>query len=332
VTSAVGLSPALGAFLAGLLLGETAYRHQLEVDIEPFKGILLGLFFMTVGTSLDVLALAAAPLSYLAALIALLVVKGVIVFAAARLFGLDTPISVETAFVLAGAGEFAFVAFKLASEQQLIDATLYQFVISVAALAMLTIPVLAAAGRRMAVAVTNKKAGDQHGIQAVDGGELSEHVIIGGFGRVGRTVARVLDAEKIPFVALDIDADRVAASRQAGLPVYYGDASRREILERIGAAEARAFLVTTNEPYSTERMVRSILAAWPEATIHARALDADHARQLTALGVKDVVPEALEGSLLLAGRILASVGMPDDAVDARLSVAREAEIQRLGDN
>jgi CPA2 family monovalent cation:H+ antiporter-2 len=168
------------------------------------------------------------------------------------------------------------------------------------------------------------------GLEGFDGGSLSGHVVIGGFGRVGRTVARVLDAERIAFVALDLDADLVATHRRAGLPVFYGDASRREILERVDGERARAFVVTTDEPLATERMVKAILTAWPDASIHARALDAEHAEKLADIGVKDVVPEALEGSLILAGRILSDVGMPDDAIDARLDVAREAEIRRLG--
>lgn len=333
LTNAVGLSPALGAFLAGLLLGETEYRHQIDVDIEPFKGILLGLFFMTVGTSVDVVAIAASPMTYLAALVGLLIVKGVVFYGAARAFGLDSVVSIEAAFVLAGAGEFAFVTFKLASGEQLLDGTEYQFLVTVTALAMLAIPVLEVLGRRVATAVGRRRAGDlagSVGVEGFDGGSLSGHVVIGGFGRVGRTVGRVLDAERIPFVALDLDADLVATQRRAGLPVFYGDASRREILERVGGERARAFVVTTDEPLATERMVKAVLTAWPDASIHARALDAEHAEKLAGIGVKDVVPEALEGSLILAGRILSDVGMPEDAIDARLSVAREAEVRRLG--
>lgn len=332
LTSVAGLSPALGAFLAGLLLGGTEYRHQIEVDIEPFKGILLGLFFMTVGTAVDVIAIADAAWAYAGAIVALLLIKAAIIFGAARLFGLGTPVSIEAAFVLAGAGEFAFVAFKLAFGEQLLDNAEYQFLVTVAALAMLTIPILEVVGRRTAAIVESWHEAERSGLDALDQDSLGEHVIIGGFGRVGRAVGRVLDAERISFVALDLDADLVAAQRRAGIPVFYGDASRREILERVGAAKARAFVVTTDEPYATERMVKAILAAWPEASIHARALDAEHAQRLSDIGVKDVVPEALEGSLILAGRILAEVGMPEDAIDARLNVAREAEVRRLGVN
>lgn len=332
VTSAVGLSPALGAFLAGLLLGETEYRHQIEVDIEPFKGILLGLFFMTVGTSVDLIAIGNAPFNYLGAFAGLLIVKWLIIFGVARLFRLGTAVAAETAFVMAGAGEFAFVTFKLASEEQLLNTNEYSFLTTVAALTMLAIPLMEIAGRKFAAGVERRRANEDNGLDSVDSESLSDHVIIGGFGRVGRTVARVLATERVPFVALDLDADLVAEERRAGHPVFYGDASRHEILERVGAARARTFVVTTNEAYATERMVRSILAAWPGAAIHARALDAEHAAKLAELGVRDVVPEALEGSLLLARRVLEGIGMPDDAVDTRLSVAREAEIKRLEQN
>lgn len=297
LTSAVGLSAALGAFLAGLLLGGTEFRHQLEVDIEPFKGLLLGLFFMTVGMSLDIVAIAAAPISYLAAVVALLIAKGIVVFGGARLLGLEIPVSVEAAFVLAGAGEFAFVAFTLANSEHLLDHSVYQFVVSVAALAMFAIPAMAVLGQKIGSIIEHRLAGSRDGVGAVDKSALSDHVIIGGFGRVGRTVARVLDAEQIAFVALDLDIDLVSAQRKAGRPVFYGDASRREILERVGGAHARGFVVTTDNPEATERMVRAILSAWPDATVHARALDGDHASELSALGVRDVVPEALEGSL-----------------------------------
>ncbi len=330
LTGAVGLSPALGAFLAGLLLGESEYRHQLEVDIEPFKGLLLGLFFMTVGMSLDLTALALAPASYVGAVLALILVKLLVIFAVARLFGISAPVAVEAGFALAGAGEFAFVAFTLALREGVIDPAFHQFVVSVAALSMIAIPALAIVGRRVATALQNRAANARHGVDGIEAEQtLTDHVVIGGLGRVGQAVARILDAEQIPYVAVDMKADLVSAKRKAGEPVYFGDASRREILEKLGGANARAFVVTPDKPEAAEQMVKAILDAWPRATIHARALDSDHARRLTAIGVRDVVPETLEGSLQLAGRVLAGIGMPDDAIDARLDVAREAEIRRL---
>jgi K+:H+ antiporter len=329
LTSAVGLSSALGAFLAGLLLGGSEYRHQLEVDIEPFKGLFLGLFFMTVGMSLDLTTLADAPGSFLGAVLALLVVKAAIIYGIARVFGIARPVAAESALVLAGAGEFAFVAFQLAAIEKLFDPSFQDFVVSVAALSMIAIPLLAILGRRVAARLEQRAEEAQNSVDGIDGATLSDHVIIGGFGRVGRTIARVLEAEKIPYLALETDARLVSERREEGLPVFYGDASRREILESVGGATARWFVVTTDKPEVTERMVRSILSAWPKAIIHARAIDMDHARQLTEIGVTDVVPEALEGSLQLAGLILAKIGMPDDAISGRLEIARAAEIRRL---
>lgn len=330
LTGAVGLSPALGAFLAGVLLGESEYRHQLKVDIEPFKGLLLGLFFMTVGMSLDLAALAATPFAFLFALVGLLVFKAAVAFSVARAFAIPTAVAIEVGFTLAGAGEFALVAFTLAEREQLMDPPVHQFVVAVAALSMLTIPVLALIGRQLGALATSRRAERRHGTDGVVTDALADHVVIGGFGRVGQTLGRILDVEQVPFIAVDLDADIVEKQRRAGRPVFFGDACRREILERLGGAEARSFVITTDDAAAGERMARAILAYWPKATIHARALDGDHARRLMAIGVTNVVPEALEASLQLAGRVLGGFGLPDDAVDARLNVAREAEIQLLG--
>jgi CPA2 family monovalent cation:H+ antiporter-2 len=283
---------------------------------------------MTVGMTLDVAVLASFPLVIFGALFGLLVVKGAIAFGAARIFRVDTPVAVEVAFLLAGAGEFAFVVFTLAGRRDLFPPGVQVFVVTVAALTMIGTPLLAALGRRVAQGLSARRERQKNGVSD-DAEGLTDHVVIGGYGRVGETVGRVLDAESIPYVALDLDAARVAAKRGAGRPVYYGDASRRDILERVGGVNARAFLVTPDSAEAAERMVKAIRAAWPDVPIHARALDADHAQRLAAAGASDVVPEALEGSLQLAGRVLREAGLPDDAVDARLDVQRQAEISRL---
>jgi CPA2 family monovalent cation:H+ antiporter-2 len=329
LTAEVGLSPALGAFLAGILLTESEYRHQLGVDIEPFKGLLLGLFFVTVGMSLEVALFVEMPVTFLGAVVALLVVNILVIYFGARFFGFPVPVAIEVAFVLAGAGEFAFVAFQLAENDNLFEPSFHEFVVSVAALSMIAIPILAFLGRWLGSRVERRDAEAQKSVDGVDGDALADHAIIAGFGRVGRTIARVLEAEKIPYVALDTDAKLVAARRDEGFPVYFGDASRREILESVGGATARWFVLTVEKPEITERTAKAILAAWPRAIIHARALDIDHARQLRELGVTDAVPEALEGSLQLAGLILAKIGLPDDAINDRLGATREVEIRQI---
>jgi CPA2 family monovalent cation:H+ antiporter-2 len=196
---------------------------------------------------------------------------------------------------------------------------------------MFAIPALAALGRRAARRIEAKVGAERHGVEHIHDGEaMQDHVVIGGYGRVGATIGRILDAEEIPFVALDNDADLVAEMRKAGTTVFFGDASRREILDKVGGAGARAFVVTTDAPEAAERMVKAIKESWPQAVILARALDADHALRLKQAGVTDVVPEALEGSLQLAGLVLSQLGMPDESVDARLDAARVNEVRRLG--
>jgi CPA2 family monovalent cation:H+ antiporter-2 len=177
--------------------------------------------------------------------------------------------------------------------------------------------------------VTAQRGKEAHGVESIDAGTFADHVVIGGFGRVGETIARVLDSEQIPYVAIDLNAELVAQKRAAGREIFYGDGTRREILERIGGPAARAFVVTPDKPEAAELMVRAIRDEWPQAPIHARALDPDHAVRLRRAGATSVVPEALEGSLQLAGRVLAELGLPDDTVDERIDQEREAEIKRL---
>jgi voltage-gated potassium channel Kch len=213
----------------------------------------------------------------------------------------------------------------------LMEPSVHQFVVSVAALSMLAIPLLAMMGRRLGAVATRWRAERKLGVDGVDTDSLADHIVIGGFGRVGQTMARVLDAEQVPYVAVDLDAELVEKQRGSGRPVFYGDACRREILEKLGGEAARTFVITTDDPEAGERMARAILSHWPKAAIHARALDGDHARRLMEIGVTNAVPEALEGSLQLAGRVLVGIGLPEDAVDSRIAVAREAEIRLLGD-
>ncbi|MBB5751671.1 cation:proton antiporter [Prosthecomicrobium pneumaticum] len=324
LTDLVGLSDALGAFLAGLLLAETQYRHQLEVDIEPFKDLLLGVFFLWVGVTIDLtFVLRAFPL-VLGCVLAMLALKMVVAWISCRVAIRAAPaVAVEAAFLLAGAGEFAFVLLTLARRDGVIDASLAQLATATAALSMIATPLVAPLGRRLAERLEARRAADRHA--PADGGEaFADHVLIGGFGRFGAAVAAILDAEEVPWVALDRDAGRVERARAAGRPVYFGDASQGEMLARLGAARARAFVVTPDQPEAAERMVRAIAAVRPDAVIHARARDRDHALRLAAGGASDVVQEALESSFRIAGHLLEEIGFPEDAVERRIGEARRA--------
>jgi CPA2 family monovalent cation:H+ antiporter-2 len=327
-TEASGLSMALGAFLAGLLLSESEYRHHIEIDLEPFKGLLLGLFFVTVGTSVDVLVVIAQAGWIALAVVSLLAVKAAILFGVARAFGVAAATAVEVALLLAQAGEFAFVVIGLASASKLLSPELSSAAVAAVGLTMLVTPILAVLARRAAARLEPL----DHAGQAPDAdtAKLEEHVIIGGFGRVGQTIAQLLEREQVPFVALDPDAALVTEQRRRGRAVYFGDASRREILERAGAAHARAFVVTLDAPGAAERMVQSIMTLRKDAAVFARAKDAAHAARLARLGALDVIPEAVEASLQLAGRLLAGLDLPKEVVEKRLAEAREAEAAKLG--
>jgi voltage-gated potassium channel Kch len=328
-TQAAGLSAALGAFLAGLLLASSEYRHQVEVDIEPFKGLLLGLFFMTVGMTVDLSLVWRDLAAIIAAVAGLVVVKAAIVYGVTRLTGVRHVTAVESAIMLAGAGEFAFVLFTLAQREGLLAAADLRFAGTVVAVSMLLTPVLAAAGRRWSARLAMRDR------NVVDGnlgevGSLEGHVIVGGFGRVGETISRLMEAMSTRYVAVDLDARRVAAARSEGRPVYFGDIGRKELLERLGGDKALGFVITSDVPNETDRTVAMIRSSWPDAKIFARAKDPAHAHRLIAIGATDVVPEAAEGSLQLASHVLTGIGLPDQQVIETIDRERAALLNDLG--
>ncbi|MFG1346750.1 cation:proton antiporter [Xanthobacter autotrophicus DSM 431] len=326
LTHAAGLSAALGAFLSGMMLSETAYRHQIEVDLEPFKGLLIGVFFVTVGMGVDFSSLLARLPLVLGATVLLIVLKTAFSFLAARLMGVGKPAAAEMAILLAQTGEFAFVVLGLLSGRGVLTAADAGALVAVVGLSLAATPLLA----RLGLAVGRRLDERDHGELAAAGGLAAEgHVVIGGFGRVGRMVAHVLEEEGVPFVAVDNDPRRVAQERAAGRPVYFGDAGRAEILERLGAEGARAFVVTLDAPSAAERMVAAVRLHWEGTVVIARAKDAEHARRLSALGVVGAIPEATEASLQLAAQLLGMLGLPEETVARRVALARERVRQEI---
>jgi CPA2 family monovalent cation:H+ antiporter-2 len=321
-TAAAGLSAALGAFLAGLLLSETEYRHQIEVDIDPFKGLLLGIFFVTVGTSIDLSVVVRHALAIAAALFILLAVKTAVLYVGARLFAVPRTRAIEVALLLAQAGEFAFVVLGLARRNELLPNDLITSAIAVAGLSMMVTPLLGLLARRLAERLEE----DDHAALGLgpepEARKLEHHVVIGGFGRVGQTVARILEGENVPFVVLDTNGHRVAEHRDAGRPIYYGDASRAELLKLAGARRARAFVVTLDGMQAAERMVEEVLKLRPKAKVFARARDAVHAKRLSELGAVGAVPEAIEASFILAARLMKELDISEDAIARRIAAAR----------
>jgi monovalent cation:H+ antiporter-2, CPA2 family len=326
-TGLAGLSTALGAFLAGLLLSETEYRHQVEIDVAPFKGLLIGLFFITVGMSIDIREVWNHIGVVLAAVAGLLAVKGVLLFIAGRALRVSVAVAAEVAILLAQGGEFAFVVIALGRAGGLLADEVAQVAAAVVGISMMVTPLCAAAGQRLGRRLQH--VDHRHHLPGEDESELRDHVVIGGYGRVGQTIARLLAAENVPFVALDTNGQLVARSRKDGHMCFFGDAGRPELLARVGAEHARAFVVTVNARESAERMVAAARKHCPDAPVFARAVDAEHAARLLALGAVDVIPEAVEASLQLGGRLLEGLGLSDEAVARRLDELREDERARL---
>ncbi|MBP2312446.1 monovalent cation:proton antiporter-2 (CPA2) family protein [Azospirillum soli] len=329
LTERAGLSMALGAFLAGLVIAETEFRHQVEADIEPFRGILLALFFMTVGMTIDLRLILNEAVS-VAGLLALVVVgKALVLAVLCRAFGQAPGQSLQVALGLAQGGEFAFVLFDQAAGLDVLPREVAQLLMVVIALSMAATPFLAAAGRRLAHQMT---AAPQAELQRIEGetADLDQHVLIAGFGRVGQTLGRLLEANRIPYVALDLEPKRVSEGRQRNLPVYFGDAARPDVLKAAGGARARAAVVTLDHPQAAERAVRSLRRLRPDMPIIVRARDGSHRETLEKAGATMVVPEAVEASLQLGGTLLRGIGKPADEVSYVLDLFRDEAYARLG--
>ena len=326
ITYSAGLSVALGAFLAGLLVGETEFKHQTEVDLEPFKGLLLGLFFMTVGMSLDLPVILAQLGWVMAALAGLIAVKLLIAYLACRLFAGGHPISIEAALLLAPAGEFAFVILTAAQAGNAVTPEVATFVAAVAGLSMLLTPLLGQLGRKLAT--RRPQAPDANGMELTDPSGMENHVILAGYGRVGRAVARILQDEDVSIVALDRDPAKVHQARLDGLTAYVGDAARPEILELTGIARADQFIVTVDDPARAEAMVRCARSLHADMLILARAHDGEHAAILEKAGAEHVVPEAVESGLQMAGMALESFGYDTETVRDILAVVRDEDYRR----
>jgi CPA2 family monovalent cation:H+ antiporter-2 len=321
ITGAVGLSMALGAFLAGLLIAETEYRHQVEVDIEPFKGLMLGLFFMSVGMGIDWRVLMETPLLIAASVIGLIAIKAVLNVSLFLLW--KTPIhrAVEAGLLLAQAGEFAFIVVGLAMSLDLLPGSTGQFMLIVASLTMVLTPGLAGLARKLADRIENRQ--NERHPDAVDQMEDMEgHVLIAGFGRVGRMIASILDREGLPYIAIDKDPIIASEARASGLPVRFGDASRLEILQANHVRQAAALVITLGDAKNTELLTQRMREAAPHVPLFVRARDKEQADRLTDAGATAAVPETVEASLQLAARLLEGCGLDDEVIQRRLQLER----------
>ena len=323
-----GLSMLLGAFLAGLLLSETEYRHQVEADIRPFRGLLLGLFFMTVGLAID-LDLVAGRLLDVGLLVAgLLLGKALLISAFCLLFRLPLADALRVGLLLAQGGEFAFVLFHTALNSGILPPSTGQMLMVAVAVSMFATPFLAELGARLAHRL-GREIADETAALTEEAEALSNHVVIAGFGRVGQTVAKVLTAAGVPYIALDLDAARVARCRAAGMPVFYGDASRVDVLAAAGAGRARAAVLTLDQAAAVERALGALHQHYPELRIFVRGRDPEHSRKLQERGATAVVPEAVEASLQLGGIVLQEAGASGEEAARIVQQLREADYAAL---
>lgn len=330
-TAAAGMSMAMGALLAGLLLAETEYRRQIEVLIEPFKGLLLGVFLISMGMTIDLSAIVRTPLLIVGLCLALLAIKSTLTWASARLFNISQRSSLQAGLLLAPGGEFSFIVLGAASVLGVLSSSTAELALIVAALTMATIPFMSMLGKTLEKRMTPKQAIDPALMLPDDLGD-EPRVIIAGYGRVGRVAADMLTRHQIGYIAIDSDPDLVAKARQAGAPVYYGDSTNPEFLHKCGLATAQALVVTMDYAVGAERVVSVARAERADLLIVARARDARHAAKLYAKGATDAVPETVEASLLLSETLLIDLGVPMGYVIASIHDRRaefRAEIQNL---
>ncbi len=333
LTHMAGLSLALGAFLAGMLIAETEYKHQVETDIRPFHDVLLGLFFISTGMLLDwravldqwglVLVLTSLPVLFKFGLVTLL----------ARAFGATSGVALRTGLYLAQAGEFGFVLLALAAESTLLPPALEDAVLASMVLSMLAAPLLVIYSNRI-VARLSSSDWLMQSVQLTSIAKKSmrteAHVIICGYGRSGQNLARLLEGERIPYMALDLDPDRVRQAAAAGQSVVFGDAARLRSLMAAGLARASAVVVSYHDTQSALRILKLVGEHAPRVPVIVRTLDDADLERLQSAGATEVVPEAIEGSLMMASHVLALVGVPmrrvirlvQDQRDARYALLR----------
>ncbi len=330
LTELAGLSLALGAFIAGMLISETEYKHQVETDIRPFHDVLLGLFFISIGMMLDwrlvyerwplVLLLVTVPVLFKTALVTLL----------ARAFGAADGVALRTGLYLAQAGEFGFVLITLAGAHQLVPPALFNPILASMVLSMLATPFIIMYSNRIVLRLVSNEwlmQSLQMTTIARKSINVSKHVIICGYGRCGQNLARMLDGESIPYMALDLDPDRVRQAAAAGDSVVFGDAARLQALMAAGLARASAVVVTYLDVPSAIKVLSHIQSHAPQVPVIVRTQDDHDLEALQQAGATEVVPEAIEGSLMLASHALALVGVPMRRV---IRVVQEQRDARYG--
>ncbi|WP_162511979.1 monovalent cation:proton antiporter family protein [Aeromonas sobria] len=328
MTHSLGLSMALGAFLAGMMLGESHYRHQLEVDIKPFRDVLMGLFFITIGMAMDWELVARAWWQVLVCVVLLVLCKSLLVLLAGRLMGERKRDSMAAGIMLSQVGEFGFVLLALALHHGLLDQQLVSLLIGIGIISIAMTPWLVTQAHSLARSLTDPALLTRSEV-AQSGLSKNQHVIIAGFGRAGQTCARFLKIEEIPFLALDLDPERVSEAKLAGEQVAFGDASRRDILLAAGLLRARLVIITFDDRKRVEAMLALIRELAGELKVLVRTRDDSFLEQYKQAGAFEVIPESQEGALMLVSHLLLNCDIPIGRVIRRMELERSSQYRFL---
>ena len=330
-TDALGLSMALGAFLAGMMLGDTEFRHQIESTIRPFRDVLLGLFFITIGMLLDVSALPAIWHWAVLGAAGLLLVKTLLVAFIIRTAGIDLGTAVRTGIVLAVGGEFGLALLAIALGSAVISPEHAQIVLMAVLFSMIGAPFLIRYNGWIASRIVKRPVASVEGVSKASDAPSGQrgHVIVCGYGRIGQNVGHFLEAEGVPFVALDLDSSLVREAHAAGMPVYYGDASERDMLETLGIAHTRLLVVSYNDLGSARKVLHHARSLRPDLKIMVRTRDEAPVDELLGLGATEVVAETLEASIMIASHALLLADVPAARVMRRMRDAQANRYQIL---
>jgi monovalent cation:H+ antiporter-2, CPA2 family len=326
LTEYAGLSYALGAFLAGMLISETRYRYQVESDISSFRDILLGLFFISIGMMLNLSVFIEYFSIIFLVFVGFVLFKATLIACLTKIFKYELGVGIRTGIILSQAGEFSFVILALGMEQELISGEVLQIILSVCLLSMMLAPIIIPYNGRIARYISkNYQRNNNQNIQKIDevGKDMKDHVILCGYGRSGQFLARFLKEEGISYIAIDMDANRVNDASNAGDIVMFGDASRRLVLNAAGLNRAKAVVIAYADDRASTKVLQVIRESNPDLPVIIRTLDETSISQLQKDGASEVVPEILEGSLMLASHALVTLGVPLPRVIKRIRSFRE---------
>jgi len=323
------LSLALGAFLMGMLLSGSRYSMQIGAYIEPYKGLLISLFFVAVGMSIDLRSIAASPLAFVQFAVAVILIKVAVMFVLCLIFGMRRSLAIRVSFLLAQGGEFGFVLLSSARALAAIDDGTFVMGIGVISIGMLFTPLMTKLGYYLAERFPLRKEGEEAVPFLDKSGQPGGRVILGGHGRVGHVVAVLLHGSKVPFIAFDIDPARVARGKEDGFPVYYGDIANSELLAAAHAEQAALVVLTIGQEQTTLQAVSHVRNNYPGIPVIARARDLEASGRLLQAGATQALPEALESSLRLAADTLRMVGVPADNIDLLLSGVRRCDYEPI---